>query len=376
MTSFRRKRLRLITSLFVVLLVGCTLAGNTLRNLALPKVYLVTTGSGTMVHQYEGTATVSPVISKEIVNPAGWKVTRILVQEGNSVTRGQTLILYDDRAAREQLLDLQTEAKKSDLSMSLLQRSFIEAATSGDVQQEESATVAIETFKLDQATQQRRIERLEQSLEENRQSVAPFDGVVIRLNAVVGFASSGLPELVLADMSKGFELVYQVPGNVASLLEIGETMDKLMLLGTDTRQLTGQLVDIQENLPELAAPPSKEASEKLLPAEPSSTVRIAITDTKLQGGERVQVAISKQSVNRPLTLPNEAVHYDERGAYVFTLQTDSGPLGNTYRVVKTPVEIADRNSFVTGIAEGLFNQQEVVLHSSKDFLMDGMRVRR
>lgn len=375
-TSSRRKQLRLLTSLFVVLLVGCTLAGNTLRNLALPKVYLVAAGSGTMVHQYEGTATVVPVGAKEIVNPAGWKVTRIDVQAGDRVSRGQSLIAYDDRAAREQLLDLQTEAKKLDLSMSVLQRSYVEAATSGDAQQMESARVAIETAKLDQAAQQRRIQRLEQSLAENRQSVAPFDGVVVRLNAVVGFASAGSPELVLADTAKGFEIACQVPGDVASLLEIGETLDQLMLLGKDGRTLTGKIVDIQENVPELAPPPSEEASEKLLPALPSSVVRIAIADTTLQGGERVRIAISKQSVNRILTVPNEAVRYDERGAYVFTLQTDSGPLGNAYRVEETPVKIADRNSFVTGISEGLFNQEEVILHSSKDFLMDGMRVRR
>ncbi|MBB6637092.1 efflux RND transporter periplasmic adaptor subunit [Cohnella thailandensis] len=376
MTSSRRKKLRLLTGLFLALLVGCTLAGNTLRNLALPRVYLASAGSGTILHPYEGTATVMPKESKEIVNPAGWKVARILVKAGDPVTQGQPLIVYDDSETREQLLDMQTELKKSTLSMSLLQSNYREAAISGDEQKKENARVAIETAKLDLSTQQRHIQQLEKDLAENRQSVAPFDGVVTRLNAAVGFASSGSPELVLTDSAKGFAIECQIPGDVANLLEIGEDLDQISLIGRDSRQLTGAIVDIKESLPEQVNSSSGGNTGELPSVLPHSVVRIEIKDTKLQGGERVKIAISKESENSMITVPNEAIHYDERSAYVFTLDTDSGPLGNAYRAVETPVTIADKNSFVAGISEGLFPQQEVILHSAKDFLMDGMRVRR
>ncbi|REE55424.1 multidrug efflux pump subunit AcrA (membrane-fusion protein) [Paenibacillus taihuensis] len=373
----RKRRIRVVAGLFVVMLIAFTLAGNTLRSLSLPKVYTAAAEEGTVKHNFETTAILQPGETRALANPAGWKVSSLLVKEGDQVHRGQLLIQYDDSNAMQQLTDLNTDLKKLDLSMSLLQADYIAAVNGGDVTAKISAGNAIETAKLDIATKQQYIKNLKQSILENSRLTAPFDGIVTQVNAAEGLPSGGLPDLVLSNTSKGYQIRIQVPGATAALLEVGEVMDDITLEEDTKQQLQGTITAIDQGTvsgePNLAD--SDVPSGNIGGSASSSSVTIIIKEAALRGGERVSVSITKMKGEPTITVPNKAVHQDEKGAYVYTLREESGPLGNAYYAVETPIHIVDSNAFVTAVGGELFPEQEVIVDST-GYIMDGVRVRR
>lgn len=372
--EFSKRKIKLIAGLFLATLALCTLAGNTIRGLSLPKIYTQPASSGTVMHDYEGSATVQPVRTQDIMNPAGWKADNVLVKAGDKVVKGQKLVTYDNIEAKLQLEDLLTSLKKQQLTLGQLQADYIAAATEGDESKLAAAKIAIESAKLDIASQQNHIQSLQKSIVEGQTALAPFDGVVVQVNALAGSGAGGLPDVVLADSSKGYQIRLQVPGDVAGMLEIGEALDQLALTGKESRQLAGTIEAIDDVLTGGGSPESDTPGMNESAVSPSN-VTIGLKDMALKGGERVRVKIAKSREEQTVTVPNEAVHRDDRGAYVFTLESREGALGNAFYAVETPIQIADSNAYVTAVAEGLFEQQEVIVNST-GFLMDGTRVRR
>ncbi|MFC4810082.1 efflux RND transporter periplasmic adaptor subunit [Paenibacillus sp. GCM10023250] len=369
-----KRKLHLAAGAFLVLLAVCTLAGNTLRGLSMPKVAIAVAAKGAIAHEYEGSATVQPGQTRDIANPAGWKVKKVFVHPGDRVSRGQALVEYDDSEAQQQLADMEAELKKLNMSMDQLHANYIVAASGGDEGAKAAAKTAIESAELDIATQQQHMHNLQKSIAEGRSVSAPFDGVVTQVGATEGLGPGGAPDVVLADAAKGYEIRLLVPGDVAALLEPGEQLDGITLTGKDERQLTGTIAAIDDEAG-AGDPPPTDDSGGISPAAPPSRVTVALKGGALKGGERVKVKIAKQGGEQTVTVPNEAVHRDARGAYVYTLRADEGPLGSAYYVVETPIKIADANAYVTAVADGLFEQQEVVVNAT-GFLMDGTRVRR
>ncbi|CAM3238911.1 hypothetical protein PALU110988_10660 [Paenibacillus lupini] len=375
-SGFSKRKIRLFAALFLALLAICTLAGNTLRGLSLPKVYTQLAAKGSVTHEYEGHATVQPGQTQDITNPAGWKVKKVLVKQGDKVSIRQKLIEYDVSEALLQLEDMHTNLKKQQLSMTQLQTNYIAAVTDGDEGTLAAAKLAIESAKLDIALQEQHIKSLQKSIAEGQSAMAPFAGVVTQVNALGGAVPGGSPDIVLANSAKGYEIRLQIPGDVAGLLKVGETLDQITVTGKASRQISGTLVTIEDGvLGGEVLPPTGDSSGTNESAGQPSSVTVSLKDDKLKGGERVQVKIAKTSEEQTVTVPNEAVHHNDLGAYVFTLESKEGPLGNAYYAIETQIKITDSNAYVTSVAGGLFEQQEVIVNST-GFLIDGTRVRR
>ncbi|MCK9861210.1 efflux RND transporter periplasmic adaptor subunit [Paenibacillus sp. ATY16] len=371
-----KRKLRLLAGLFLILLAVCTLAGNTIRNLSLQKVYTQTASKGSVTHEFEGKATVQPGQTQALMNPAGWKVKRVLVKQGDKVAKGQKLIQYDGSEAMLQLDDMKTSLKKQQLSMNQLQTDYITAVTEGNESTLSAAKVALDSAKLDMASQVNHIQSLQKSIIDSQSVSAPFAGIVTEVNALAGSGPGGGPDIVLANASEGFKIQFQVPGDIARLLEIGETLDQLKIAGKDTEQLTGTITTIDNDVNgAVLDTPDRGTLHANDSSSISGTVAVRLHDNQLIGGERVQVKIVKSNSEAILTLPNEAVHQDDQGAYVFTLESKEGPLGNAYYAVKKPIKVTDSNAYVTAVTEGLFEEQEVIV-SSTGYLIDGARVRK
>ncbi|QHT61591.1 biotin/lipoyl-binding protein [Paenibacillus lycopersici] len=372
----RKRKIRLAAGLFVVLLIAFTLAGNTLRSLSLPKVYMAAAAEGQVTHRYEGTAAVEPGETIALANPAGWKAANVLVKQGDRVHDGQTLVEYNDDDAQLQLADLKASLKKLELSMNQLHADYIAAANGGGESAIIGAGNAIETAKLDIATEQQHIANLQKSIAANGRLTAPFDGIVMQVNAAEGSFPQGGADIVLSNTAKGYRIQLAVPADTADLLEIGETMDGVSLDEPGGKPLSGTVSAIDQ-MAVSGDPVLTESGDPGANAGKTGSrmVTIALKDESIRGGERVIVKLSKSAGVPLVTVPAKAVHQDERGAYVYTLREESGPLGNAYYAAETPVRIIDANAYVMAVDGDLFAEQEVVVDSS-GYLTDGVRVRR
>lgn len=365
----RKRKIRLLFGLFIGLLIGFTLFSNTLMSLTLPKVVLVTPNRGELNHTFQGSGIVKWRVQTALSGEPGMRVNKVNVKEGEPVKKGLVLIVYDQKAAKNQILDEQAALSKLQLLNKELEQSYVEASQSGDEKSVESAKHALKVNEIDRDMQQRRIQKLQENLAETSTLVAPFDGIVTKVGAVEGLASSeGGPAVMIANTSLGFEFELLVPEAAAAPLEKGAKLD-VQLSGTQARQIEGSLVEIQDTdalspAGEGGSTASHTAMKKLL---------VAIKDNQLQGGERAEVMLT-QKTDDVILVPNKAIHDEGDKKYVFAMEERSGPLGNAFYVRKAYITVVDSNDTQSAVTDGLFEQQSIVFES-RDPLQDGDKVR-
>ncbi|MCS7462899.1 hypothetical protein N0M98_22495 [Paenibacillus doosanensis] len=371
----RKRNIRLLAGLFVALLVALTLGGNTIRALSMPKVITTAPTAGSLDYSYEGTAIVRPAGEQDLTNPAGWKVLNVLVKVGDAVYKSQPLVQYDDSDAQDELAELQSALQKLQLSLPQLQYNVITAMKGEDEEAKLSAASALETTQLDIADQQRRIEKQQKKLAAGRELTAPVDGIVTAVGAVEGSDPSGKPDIRLSDSSKGFRIKLTVPNELASRFRAGDTLKSIFLEDSGKQPLAGTVAAIEEGVGSAGDDAGANAASGVKTA-PSSllTVSLHADDVPLQGGEQVKVSIRKSEGESLLLVPKEAVHYDSKGAFVYTISSEAGPLGNAYYAKLTRIETAGSNEYATAVKAGLFEQDEVIA-ANTGLLTSGTRVR-
>lgn len=360
----RKRKIRLLAGLFVLAMALFTLIGNTLQGLTLPRVATVVPETGQLAHSFEGTAALQPAEERDLFGPAGRKALQVLVREGDVVRKGQTLVTYDDGDAAMQAADAEAALQKLQLSMEGLQKNFIEAEKSDDEAAKTAAMIAIESAKLDIASQQRSLDRLRDEREENRKLVAPFDGVVVSVGAAEGLASGGAADVRLTNAAKGFRFALQLPGDVAALLDVGEELE--IESGKSKAAVIGRVANLESG--------EAQSGGTGMTAQGATRMTVTLSGESLRGGDKVHLRIDKPgNAEAAMLLARDAVHQDGAGAYVFTVVERQGALGNAYYAVRRPVTIVDANESTVAVT-GLFEAPEVVMTSSEP-LFDGDRVR-
>jgi len=365
----RKRKIRMLFGLFIGLLIGLTLFSNTLMTLTLPKVVLITPSRGELNHTFQGSGIVKWRAQAELTGEPGARVNKVNVKEGEPVKKGLVLIVYDQKDVKNQILDEQAVLSKLQLLNKELQQGYVEASQSGDEKSVESAKHALKVSEIDMAMQQRRIQKLQEGLAETSTLVAPFDGIVTKVNAVEGLASSEAgPAVVIANGSLGFEFEFLVSEDAAAPLVIGAKLD-VQLSGSQARQIEGSIVEMQDT--ESLSPTGDGGSTT------SHTVMkrllVAIQDEQLQGGERAEVMLT-QKTDDIILVPSKAIHDEGGKKYVFGLEERNGPLGNAFYVRKVYITVVDSNDTQSAVSEGLFEQQQIILESG-DPLQEGDQVR-
>jgi RND family efflux transporter MFP subunit len=368
--SARKRKLRLIGGLFTLFLIAFTLFGNTLLALTLPKVVTSEASKGELANFYKGSAVLRPVQELELTNPAGWKVMKVLVGKGENVQKGQSLIMYDSTEAKQQIEDEQAALQKLELTISLLENDYIEAAHKEDHTPLLQAQAALEGAKIDRDIQKKHIQAAQKKLLSNQKLVAPFAGIITDIKAMEGLAVGGA-DIRLSNSSKGFQFELKIPVSIAALLTIGEEMEA-QLMEKKSRLIQGNISSMEDSEPENASSLSLQGATST--DEPATRVVVAVQDKTVKGGESVRVNIAKKGSEDTLLIASTAIRKDQTGTYVYTIETRQGPLGNAFYAVRRPITILNANEHTTAVSEGLFDKEQVITESSVP-LMDGDRIR-
>ncbi|BBI34295.1 cation efflux system protein [Cohnella abietis] len=332
--------------------------------LTLPKVTLTTSSRGQLVHTFVGSGVVKWKAEVALTNSTGWKVERVKVKVGDLVKKGQSLVTYDNKAAEQQILDEQASVKKLKLSIEEQQKNFIEASHSGDEKSIDNAKHAMKISAIDLDVQERRVKKLQEDLIANRELIAPFDGIIIKANAIEGLASGGGPDVIISNRELGFEFSFLAPADAVAQLEIGAKMGA-QVAGSDARQIEGQVEDIRD----VEAGDGTETGANNL----MKRITVKLKDEAVKGGERVQVELTK-TTDDVILVPNNAIHDEGGKKYVFGIEEKDGPLGNTFYTRKIFITIIDSNESLSAVSEGLFDQESIIIESSEP-LQDGDKIR-
>ncbi|WP_256984575.1 efflux RND transporter periplasmic adaptor subunit [Paenibacillus taichungensis] len=364
----RKKTIAVIAGVFLGLLILFTLFSNTLMSLTLPKVALVTVSRGVLSHEFQSIGVLKWKAETELSSTSGWKVKKVAVKKGDVVQKGQTLITYDSKDIKLQIQDEQGSLAKLKLSTGGLQYALMEAMQGGDKKIINDATTVYKSHEIDIETQQRHIQKLQDSLKENSKLVAPFAGIVTKVNAMEGFPSSG-PDVMISNRDLGLMLELSLPTPAVALLKAGDELD-VQVNGKEAKQMKGQIESIQDG-----DPVNSDIGES---ANGNSTVPmrkliLSIQDPAAKEGDIAQVDLT-QTLEDVVLVPNAAIHDEGGKKYVFGIEQKDGPLGNAFYVRKVYITVDDDNASLSAVTGGLFDQESIIIESSEP-LQEGNKIR-
>ncbi|WP_028549863.1 efflux RND transporter periplasmic adaptor subunit [Paenibacillus sp. UNC451MF] len=364
----RKKTIAVIAGVFLGLLILFTLFSNTLMSLTLPKVALLTVSRGVLSHEFQSTGVMKWKAETELSSTSGWKVKKLAVKKGDVVQKGQTLITYDSKDIKQQIQDEQGSLAKLKLSTGSLQYALMEAMKGGNEITINDATTAYESHEIDIETQHRRIQKLQDSLKENSELVAPFAGIITKVNAMEGFPSSG-PDVMISNRNLGLMLELSLPAPAVTLLKAGDELD-VQVIGKEARQMKGQIESIQDGEP-VNSDIGKSATGNS--TVPMKKLILSIQDPAAKEGEAAQVDLT-QTLEDVVLVPNAAIHDEGGKKYVFGIEQKDGPLGNAFYVRKVYITVDDANASQSAVTGGLFDQESIIIESSEP-LQEGNKIR-
>ncbi|RAV21504.1 efflux RND transporter periplasmic adaptor subunit [Paenibacillus contaminans] len=375
-----RKRKRWISAVMLLLfglLLFFTLFSNTLQSVTLPKVRADPATRGGLTYTLKGSGVLRPVNQAELPNPAGWKVRQVLVKQGEAVKKGQKLVVYESTSAEAELEDEIAQLEKQTIVLENVWDQFKASA----INENESGTKEIkrelETRKIDISMQQRKIDMQRELLKQRKELAAPFDGIVLKMNAVEGLASISQPDVVMSNSDLGYRL---------DIVADGDLVDRLGLAANQPIELTAaasgeQPVRVLEGMIEKIAEAGSRASGSsdggigAPAAVQQKQLLIHVANSALKGGEQVSVKLARSSSEKGWMIPNEAVHREGERLFIFKVEQQRGALGNVFVARKVLVEASGVNDRETMIpADRLYEGDLIILESSEP-LQDGNRIR-
>jgi HlyD family secretion protein len=308
-------------------------------------------------HEIPGALTASGrLVPREEVAVAadlnGFRVARVLVEEGAAVRRGQVLATLDDSLLRSQID--QVRATLAQQQVSADQAAAQAARVSGLDNQGVLSREAIETRRFAVRTSRATVAATQAQLNDLRtrenhlQIRAPNDGVILERTVRPGDTSSTGSAMFRLARDGLIELYAEMPESDVAGISPGDPAEVVLASGrklTGSVRLIGERVDVQTGL---------------------LIVRIALPrDPELrQGGFAEARFVRSFSV---LAVPEAAVHFDADGASVEVIDRNN-------RIGRAAVRTGRRAQGLVEILKGPVEGSRVAVKGSA-FVLDGDKVR-
>ncbi|PDZ13066.1 RND transporter [Bacillus pseudomycoides] len=412
----KKRNIKIISSLFIGLLIILTLFSNTLANWNLPKVITEKPKNSELKQTFTGNGELQPQEEAKLSNSSiEAKVKEVHVKAGDRVKKNQLLVTYDSKKSEQVILDEEATLQIQKLALNDAQANYNEAKKNQqenksndqpnnqqDNQQEnksnsqpnggisetslQSLKTAVESKKIEISTQERKIKSLKEELEMSKKLIAPFDGVVTKINAKKDQLSTrDEGDVILSDESKGFKVEVQVPADLATHLKVGE---KINLKG-NAKSLEGELIEIKniesnenqrpeeqgKQQDEQKGEPKDEQQFEQTSAtpQPQKRILVKVQGEELKKGEQVEATLTKQ-LTKGVLIPNKVIKKEGQRTFVYTIEEKKGPLGNAFYIEESPITVGESNGQETVVLEGVYEKDQIVLQTSEP-LKKGERVK-
>lgn len=283
---------------------------------------------------------------------------------------------YDARQEKENRasLDEQEEALKADVE---LKEKEVKAAKSAGQDSRETARRTLEDAGdsqeedgageiADLELEQKRAELETLEALKGGKILAPVDGVVTEICAVVGDRTSEGAALRLADVQQGCRFTADITGEQEKYLAPG---DPVTLQAEGTGKTLGEFT-----VDSVMAVPRTEGEEE---ADAPKQYRVAVRmgeDGSLFGS-LVTMTCEKKTQKYQTTVPLAALHQDNQKNFVWVIHETASALGRTLAVQRVDVTVTEKNDSFAALTEGsLTGEQKIVVYADRS-IEAGSRVR-
>ncbi|MEW9122078.1 MAG: efflux RND transporter periplasmic adaptor subunit [Thermotaleaceae bacterium] len=409
----RSKIIGKTTVVFLTVMLLLTFFSRTINNFTLPKGTYENPSNGALIKEASGIGNVQARIIHDLYVRSSMKVTGVMVEVGDLVKEGQTILTLDTTDIENQLKDERDKLAQRKLNLEKLveanspsnllnqnkavqtaqqsldraQRNYENSKTLHEIGGVSAAELAdakanlenakidyaiaennrdkamkdnqrdVESIKLDIDIAERKIAELTKEL--NMSTVtAPSDGIVTDLYYSAGMtANTSQPLYKIADTSGGFQFVATVNVSASEFLGTGDAAE-ISISSLSGRTIQGKVTQVRDNQQQIGI---------------KKDVIIDIPTDGLVGGEVGTANIRKNVGSHKVLVSNSTLGQDASGYFVYVLKDSKGPLGNEFYVEKVTVSIGDSDNLKTAILSGISANDKVVSNSDKP-LSDGSRV--
>ncbi|PEY37128.1 RND transporter [Bacillus cereus] len=412
----KKRNIKIISSVFIGFLIILTLFSNTLANWDLPKVTIEKPRNDQLTQTFIGNGELQPQEAAKLsASSVEAKVKEVHVKEGDSVKQNQLLVTYDSKQKEQEILDAEATLQINKLALNDAQANYNEAKKNQQEnklnnqpknQQENKSNdqtnnqqenklnnqpnggisetsiqglkTIVESKKIEISTQERKIKNLKEELEMNKKLMAPFDGVVTKINAKKDQPSvKEEGDVILSNESKGYKVELQVPSDLAMHLKVGDKIE----MKRNAKSLEGELVEIQniagnENeRPKEQGGQKGEQKDEQTPVTPQQQKRllVKVQGEELKKGELVEAKLTKK-LTKGVLIPNRVIERGPTGPFVYTIEEKKGPLGNAFYITESRITVGESNGQETLVLEGVVEKDQIVSKSSEP-LQKGERVK-
>ncbi|PED34216.1 MULTISPECIES: efflux RND transporter periplasmic adaptor subunit [Bacillus cereus group] len=401
----KKRNIKIISSVFIGLLIILTLFSNTLANWDLPKVTTEKPRNDQLTQTFTGSGELQPQEEAKLSASSSLeaKVKEVHVKEGDLVKKNHLLVTYDSKQKEQDILDAEATLQISKLALNDAQANYNAAKKS---QQENKANdqpnnqqenkvndqpnvgisetsiqalkTTVESKKIEISTQERKIKNLKEELEMNKKLIAPFDGVVTKINAKKDQPSvKGEGDVILSNESTGFKVELQVPSDLAMHLKVGEKIE----MKANAKSLEGELIEIkniesnENQRPEEQGNKQGEQKGEQTPANPQQQKRLLVNvhGEELKKGDLVEIKLTKK-LAKGVLIPSRVIEKGPTGPFVYTIEEKKGPLGNAFYIKESRITVGESNGQETLVLEGVVEKDQIVSKSSEP-LQKGERVK-
>lgn len=419
----RKKIIRRAAVIFICIIILLTFFSSTINNFLLPTVESGTVSTGTLSNEITAEGEVFPVSTEAIYAYGTWKVRDIKVKEEQEVATGEELAVIDSK-------DLQLDIKKAELNVQKLENELmryrngfqeadleqykndceaalkavqkaqknledqkalysVDAVSLQDVndaqdkleaakseynekqrtlsQKETESKKAGESYGINIAEKESELEVGKLELQRMKNNI-PVDGII---KAPVGGTVRSI------SIEKG-----SVTGSGQVLFEIVKKESGLAVRWTLETKPAGEVevndaVEISGEADKSFSFTGRVKEKKYLTEGGKYQFTSYLEDFKeeLKIGQKVDVAVKKESKQYPVLIPNGSV-VDEGGRkYIFILKERKGVLGTETYVQKVEITVQEEGDLYSAVASsGFMGDEKIVVFSSKA-LSDGLQVK-
>ncbi|MCR4895867.1 MAG: efflux RND transporter periplasmic adaptor subunit [Lachnospiraceae bacterium] len=181
---------------------------------------------------------------------------------------------------------------------------------------------------------------------------SPINGTVTAVNVQSGKETDpSVAVVVLQPEGQGYYMSFSVPNDKAKLVTVGDPAELVNNWWYN---------DMVASVSSIKPDPDQPGKNKLIVCE--------VKGSDITVGQRLTVSIGSRTSSYDLIVPTSAIHSDNNGKFILTIESKSTPLGNRYIAKRTDVEILASDDTQSAISAGLsgWGNDYVITGSTKD----------
>jgi len=321
-----------LTIIFLCVVAGLTFYSRTIYTAGLPNVQISGVKSEQLKITHMGEGFIVPKESMSLYAPGDLIITEVSVRQYDAVSEEDVLAVFDVSDLENQLKDLNTLLNK---------------------QRAEWSTNWTPTIEMDMDDTLRHINNLKAQIENGRELIAPFDGIVTGVYAEPGMmAGRYSPLFELSNTELGYIIRTVIPAEYATYFNTAF----ILPMGTSAK-LKGPIIS------RTAAPEG--GAEITIEIDPGRTL--------LKPDMLATIELTHVTERFSALVPVSAIM---EGAFVYKLIETESPLGTEYRVKRIPVDIGVQAGGFVAVFGDIRKGDEVVTSSDRPLKDERVKIER